>query len=173
MEAVPPDLRVLCRLLSSTSPGDLPRLCPTLVKHVLRCGSALSASHEQRGKSGADEAGQLVGKLRTQVNSLLNGKTSQGRFVGMVLVKAIIDVGGWECLRASEPWVRGLMSILQVFQPSLFAFMLRTGADISLRDLILSLRRSSVSAPWHGSSHFCKSIRHLFRRSLPRTCHRS
>lgn len=54
-----------------------------------------------------------VHKLKTQVNTLLTGKSNNGRFTAVVLIKAIVDVGGWECLRLSEPWVRGLLSVIQ------------------------------------------------------------
>lgn len=56
----------------------------------------------------------LVHKLKTHITTLLNGRTPASRFAGMALVKAVVDVGGWECLRTAEPWVRGLLSMLQV-----------------------------------------------------------
>ncbi|CAK7239240.1 MAG: hypothetical protein STHCBS139747_000669 [Sporothrix thermara] len=115
--SLPPDLRVLSRKLAATSPVDLPALCPLLVGHILRCGEPLSASAEQPGKSNASEASVQVHKLKTQINTLLLGKTPQGRFAGTVLAKAVVDVGGWESLRTAEPWVRGLLSLLQKPDP--------------------------------------------------------
>lgn len=115
--SLPPDLRVLCRKLTAASPTDLPALCPVLVGHILRCGEPLSASSEQQGKSNANEATVLVHKLKTQINTLIQGKTPQGRFAGTVLAKAVIDVGGWESLRTAEPWVRGLLSLLNKPDP--------------------------------------------------------
>lgn len=50
------------------------------------------------------------------MTSLLNGRSCEGRFAAIGLVKAIIDVGGWEMLRTSDTWVRGLLSIVQVCQ---------------------------------------------------------
>ncbi|KAH8880714.1 hypothetical protein GQ53DRAFT_523339 [Thozetella sp. PMI_491] len=111
--ALPADLRVLCRRLTSTKTEDLPGLCPVLVAHVLRCGVPLSAPHEAKSKDKSSEASVLIHKLKTQINTLLHGRTPAGRFAAAVLVKAIVDVGGWECLRVSEPWVRGLFSVLQ------------------------------------------------------------
>ena len=111
---VPPDLRVLCRLLVSSRPEDLPALSLVLVNHVRRCGEALSASTELKSKVKTDETTMLAHRLKTQIGTLLNGKNPHGRFAAVVLVKAVVDVGGWECLRTSEPWVRGLLSILQV-----------------------------------------------------------
>ena len=55
-----------------------------------------------------------VHKLKTQLSTLLGGKSPEGRFAAVVLIKAAIEVGGWEVLRGSEPWVRGLLAILAV-----------------------------------------------------------
>ena len=110
--AAPPDLRVLCRRLTSTPIDDLPRACPLLVSHVLRCGGALSAPLDAKDKS--SETPMLVHKLRTHITTLLTGKNPAGRFAAVCLVKAVIDVGGWESLRASQPWIRGLIGVLQV-----------------------------------------------------------
>lgn len=114
MISLPPDLRVLCRRLASTNPDDLPRLCPILVNHLLQCGPVLSAAHDQKTKNDSSDAAVHVHKLKTQINALLNGKNNNGRFTAVVLVKAMVDVGGWECLRLSLPWVQGLSSIIQV-----------------------------------------------------------
>lgn len=113
--SLPPDLRVLVRRLTSTSPDDLPRLCPTLINHVIRCFGPLSAPHDLKPKDGSSpEAATLVHKFKIHISSLLNGRSPGGRFAAVILVKAVIDVGGWECLRVSEPWVRGLISMLRV-----------------------------------------------------------
>lgn len=112
--SLPPDLRVLCRRLGSTAPDDLPRLCPILVNHVLRCGAVLSAPHEVKAKDTDSEVAVHVHKLKKQIHTLLTGRSNNGRFTAVVLIKALVDVGGWECLRLSQPWVQGLLSIIQV-----------------------------------------------------------
>ncbi len=114
--ALPPDLRLVCRTLTATPVDALPQCCPSLVKRVLRCGGPLSAPLELKGADRANEAAVLVHQLKTQINSLLVGRSPSGRLAGMVLAKAAVDVGGWECLRTSEPWVRGCLSLLQVGQ---------------------------------------------------------
>lgn len=115
--APPPDLRVLCRKLTSIPPAQLPHALPALTRHVIRCKDALSAPHEQKPKDDASAQGTagLVNKLKTSISTLLNGRSREARFAAIGLVKAVVDVGGWEMLRASEPWVRGLLSIIQVF----------------------------------------------------------
>jgi pre-rRNA-processing protein RIX1 len=115
--SLPPDLRVLCRRLASTSPDDLPRLCPILVNQLLRCGPVLSAPHEAKTKNDSSDVTVHIHKLKTQINTLLNGKNNNGRFTAVILIKAMVDVGGWECLRLSLPWVQGLLSIIQVLHP--------------------------------------------------------
>jgi hypothetical protein len=112
--AAPPDLRILCLRLESTPVDDLPRLCPVLVSHVLRCGAALSAPQDAKGRDKSSETPMLVHKLRTRITTLLTGKNSSGRFAAVCLVKAVIDVGGWESLRAADPWLRHLIGVLQV-----------------------------------------------------------
>lgn len=116
--SLPPDLQVLCRRLASTDPDDLLRLCPSLIKQIQRCQSVLSQPSDQKPKEGSSESSVLVHKLRTQITTLLNnGRSLPGRFSAAILIKAVIDTGGWECLRTSEPWVRGLLSILQKNDP--------------------------------------------------------
>ncbi|KAK0709135.1 rRNA processing/ribosome biogenesis-domain-containing protein [Lasiosphaeria miniovina] len=115
--SVPTDLRVLCRRLASTPADDLPRFCPVLVSHVLRCGEPLSAAQEAKGKDKTSEAPVLVHRLKTHITTLLTGKSPAGRFAAVCLIKAVIDVGGWETLKASDPWIRGLISVLQKPDP--------------------------------------------------------
>jgi len=112
--SVPPELHLLCRKLTSTPVDDLPRLCPLLVGYVFRCSAPLSAVPEAKAKDKSSEVSVLLHKLRTHINTLLNGRNPAGRFSAICLIKAVIDVGGWESLRQSESWIRGLISILQV-----------------------------------------------------------
>lgn len=112
--SLPPDLRVLCRKLISIPPAQLPHSLPSLVNHVLRCKEPLSAPHDQTPKDNASEGALLVHKLKTAISTLLNGRTREGRFAAIALIKAAVDVGGWEVLRGCEPWVRGLLSMVQV-----------------------------------------------------------
>lgn len=60
----------------------------------------------------------LVHKLKTSITTHLNGRSREGRFAAIGLIKAAVDVGGWETLRGSEAWVRGLLSIVQKADPA-------------------------------------------------------
>ncbi|TVY68719.1 Pre-rRNA-processing protein [Lachnellula suecica] len=110
--SLPPELRVLCIQLSSTPTTDLPRLTPALLRYVLRCQIPLSSPAGNAAKADASASSVLVHKLKTQLTTFLNGKSQEGRFVAAVLIKAVVEVGGWEVLRGSESWVRGLLSLL-------------------------------------------------------------
>ncbi|RDA84926.1 hypothetical protein CP532_5148 [Ophiocordyceps camponoti-leonardi (nom. inval.)] len=109
-------LQVLCRNLSSIPPTQLPRALPSLTKHIARCGKLLSTTSQDQKKPKDDDtcrAALLVHKLKTIITTLLTGRNPHARFAAVGLVKAAVDVGGWETLRGAEPWVRGLLSIIQ------------------------------------------------------------
>ncbi|KAI0099677.1 rRNA processing/ribosome biogenesis-domain-containing protein [Nemania sp. FL0031] len=115
--SLPPELRSICRRLTSTKVEHLPPLLPILLKDVARCQEPLSRPLEPKASESSPEAALLVHTLKTQINTLLTGRTTQGHFVGAALVKAVVETGGWESLRASDPWVRGLISIIKKKDP--------------------------------------------------------
>ncbi|KAL3417538.1 hypothetical protein PVAG01_10548 [Phlyctema vagabunda] len=110
--SLPSELRVLCLQLSTHEAEELPRITPILVRHVLRSHAALSDPGNNSTQADASATAVLVHKLKTQLSTLLNGKSAPGRFAAVVLIKAVVEVGGWEILRGAESWVRGLLSIL-------------------------------------------------------------
>lgn len=106
--APPSDLQVLCRRLASLPHAQLPHALPSLARLVVACKGELSAPHDQKPR------GVLVHKLKASITTLLHGRSREARFAAAGLVKAAVGVGGWEVLRGSEPWVRGLLSMMQV-----------------------------------------------------------
>jgi pre-rRNA-processing protein RIX1 len=112
--SVPTDLRVICRKLASASAADLSRSLPSLVNHVLRCKQALSAPQDTKAKGESSDCAFLVQKLKKSITTLLESRDKNERFTAIALVKAAVDVGGWEVLRGSAPWVRGLIAIVKV-----------------------------------------------------------
>ncbi|OAA80676.1 Armadillo-type fold domain containing protein [Akanthomyces lecanii RCEF 1005] len=112
----PPDLRVLSRKLTSTPPNLLPQQLPALTHNVLRCKDVLSAQHDAKAKEDASTSA-LVHKIKRSITTLLEGRSREGRFAAVVLIKAMVDVGGWEILRTAGPWVNGLLSIVQKGDP--------------------------------------------------------
>ena len=115
--SLPPDLRVLCFQLSTTASHDLPRLTPTLLQSLARCQLPLSNPAGSSAGPDAPASSVLVNKLKTQLSSLLKGRSPEGRFAAVALIKTTIEVGRWEVLQGQELkgfWVPGLLSILVV-----------------------------------------------------------
>lgn len=115
--SLPPELHVLCNQLSSTPTAQLPHITPILLRNALRCQELLASKGGNTAKSDGSEGSVLVHKLKTQLTSLLYGKSAEGRFTAVTLIKAVVDVGGGQVLRGAEPWVRGLQALLAVSDP--------------------------------------------------------
>jgi hypothetical protein len=112
--SLPVELRLLCHQLTSTPSAQLPQTIPILLRNVFHCQGQLSSEANTGPKSDVSESSVLVHKFKTQISTLLYGKSTEGRFTATVLIKTIVAIGGWEILRGAEPWVRGLLSILGV-----------------------------------------------------------
>ncbi|KAF5022805.1 hypothetical protein F66182_5147 [Fusarium sp. NRRL 66182] len=115
--SLPPDLRVLCRKLTSIPPTQLPHALPSLINHVLHCKEPLSAPSDRKVKDSSSEGAQLVHKLKASITTHLNSRSREARFAAVGLVKAVVDVGGWEVLRGCQPWVTGLLAIVEKSDP--------------------------------------------------------
>ncbi|KIW20514.1 hypothetical protein PV08_01089 [Exophiala spinifera] len=100
-------LRAVANRLTVTPVEDLPRIAGLLAAQLADCSLN---SRFADGK--ASNASVAVHKLRTRINSLLQEKSIAGRFTGVVLVKAAVDNGGENVLRASESWARGLLNCI-------------------------------------------------------------
>ena len=129
--SLPPELGWLCSQLATLPTEDLPRHVPELLRLILRCQVALSSP--AASKSAPSEFTVPVHKLKTQISSLLNGKSPEGRFAAVVLVKGAVEVGGWEVLQTCEPWVRGLLSVLVVSLSMLRACIFPSFPPASIR----------------------------------------
>ncbi|KFZ22815.1 hypothetical protein V502_02708 [Pseudogymnoascus sp. VKM F-4520 (FW-2644)] len=115
--SIPPELRVLNHQLSTVPAAQLPQITPLLLRNVLRCQGPLSSPSTNAAKDDDSEA-TAVHKLKNHVSRLLNGKSAEGRFAAIILVKGIVDVGGWEVLREAGPLVKGLLGILTKPDPA-------------------------------------------------------
>lgn len=103
-------LRALTYRIQSTPTPQLPQHVPAIAASLATCKTLLS-SPASSSKTASD-ASVAVHKYRTQLSTLLQDRTFQGRWAAVVLVKATIEVGGWETLSNSKPWVQGLLGIL-------------------------------------------------------------
>ncbi|KAF1933538.1 uncharacterized protein M421DRAFT_199677 [Didymella exigua CBS 183.55] len=109
-------LRTLSFRISSTATAQLPQHVPAIAASLSSCRTLLSSTQTSNAKS-SSEASVAVHKFRTLLSTLLQDRTTQGRWSAIVLIKATIEVGGWETLQKSLPWVRGLLSVLSKPDP--------------------------------------------------------
>ena len=106
-------LRPITQKLNSIPVQDLPGLAHFLASSITNCAHIFSVANARTPHGASDDA-LLVHKLRTRISSLLQDRSPQGRWTAVVLVKAVVEAGGWEILKDCEPWARSLLSILGV-----------------------------------------------------------
>lgn len=109
-------LRALTFRISSTPTSQLPQHVPAIASSLPNCKTILSSAQASTSKT-ASEASVAVHKYRTLLSALLQDRTFQGRWAAIVLIKSTIEIGGWETLQKSLPWVRGLLGILNKPDP--------------------------------------------------------
>lgn len=99
-------LRAVASRLTSTPIEDLPHQIGYLATSIASCQGLL-----QNASSSNDHA-TLLHKLKTRVSALLQDRTPEGRFCGIVIAKAVVEVGGFTILADSGNWVRAIISCL-------------------------------------------------------------
>jgi pre-rRNA-processing protein RIX1 len=110
-------LRALSFRISSTPTLQLPQHVPAIAASLANCRTLLSSPQVSGTKATSSEASVAIHKYRTLLSTLLQDRTSQGRWSAVVLIKATLEVGGWETLQKSLPWVRGLLGFLNKPDP--------------------------------------------------------
>lgn len=104
-------LKAVTYRLSSVPAKQLPALIPHVTATLPACKPVLSAPQNASGKD-ASKTAVLVHKFRTQISTLLQDRSAEGRWSAVILAKSAIELGGWEMLQKCGPWVRGLLGIL-------------------------------------------------------------
>ncbi len=107
-------LRMVIQRLSSTPTAQLPHVAPVLAGSITDSRKAFIIAHnESKSKSGS-EMNVLIHKLKAQLSALLQDKSPQARYSALILIKATIEVGGWNVLQGSGAWVRAMIANLRV-----------------------------------------------------------
>lgn len=109
-------LRALTFRISSTATAQLPQHVPAIAASLANCRTLLSSPQAAVSKT-SSESSVAVHKYRTLLSTLLQDRTVQGRWSAIVLIKATIEIGGWETLQKCLPWVRGLLGTLNKPEP--------------------------------------------------------
>ncbi|KAK5954470.1 hypothetical protein OHC33_004192 [Knufia fluminis] len=99
-------LRAIATRLTSTPAYELPHQVGYLATSLASCGDTL------RNTSPNNDQSLLLHKLKTRVSTLLQDRTPEGRFSGIVIAKALVETGGTTFLADSASWVRSLISCL-------------------------------------------------------------
>ncbi len=107
-------LRTVTDLLSNSPTEQLPNLIHQLIAGVQASRSVICASGHSKGSNDGSTEAVTLHKFRTQLNSLLAGRSPEGRWAAIVLIKTTLELGSWEVLHDSGPWVRQLLDILRV-----------------------------------------------------------
>ncbi|KAI9837444.1 MAG: hypothetical protein M1819_007092 [Sarea resinae] len=111
-------LRTVTHRISTTPAKQLPQTLPHLLSTLAACKTILSSPDSHVATREASDSAVLVHKFKTQITSLVQSRTVEGRWAGVALVKSIVELGGWEVLRTCDPWVRAMIGILGRPDPS-------------------------------------------------------
>lgn len=108
-------LRAISFRISSATKAELPHIVAYVSQSLISCKDVLSTPESPAQKD--SDAAIVLNRFNTQISTLLQDRTAEGRWAAVVLVKAAIESGGWETLRKSNAWVRGLLAILKKPDP--------------------------------------------------------
>lgn len=85
------------------------------IHHEASCLAPIILSHPgmfQSTKERNQDQAQLIHKIRSRVSALLQDRSLSAKVAATILIRPIIESGGYEQLAVSESWVRGLVSNL-------------------------------------------------------------
>ena len=108
-------LKQLTFRISSTPVHQLPRVAAQVSASLWQCKELLSSTAPS-SKQNSDD-GVTVHRFKTQLATLLQDRTIEGRWSAVVLIKATIEAGGLEVLSKTSPWVKTLLAFLKKPDP--------------------------------------------------------
>ncbi|KAL8825585.1 MAG: hypothetical protein Q9170_007741 [Blastenia crenularia] len=107
-------LRSVTQRLTSTPKAQLHQIVPFLASTISSCKSVLVEIDHQSSKSHGSDLAATIHKLKTQIAALLKDDNAGARWTAVVLVKALIEIGGPNLLQDSGSWTRALLGYLSV-----------------------------------------------------------
>lgn len=108
-------LKQLTFRISSTPVHQLPRVAAQVSASLWQCRELLSSTAPSSKQNSED--GVTVHRFKTQLATLLQDRTIEGRWSAVVLIKATIEAGGLEVLSKTSPWVKTLLGFLKKPDP--------------------------------------------------------
>ena len=106
-------LHAVAQRVTSTPTEDLPRIVGFLSNSLSSCSWPV----DDNGTHQVDTSAPLH-KLKTRVSSLLQDRSSEGRFAAAVLIKPLTEAVYASESSVLEPWARGLISCLNKGDPT-------------------------------------------------------
>ena len=110
-------LRAASYRLGSASIAQLPHVAASVAQTLRSCRELLSQTPASKQQADG-EGGVVLHRLITQIGTLLQARTSAERFAATVLIKAVVEAGGWHMLSKCKHWVTGLLQNLKRPDPS-------------------------------------------------------
>ena len=105
-------LRAVAQRVTSTPTEDLPRIVGFLSNSLSNCSWPVDENRTQQVDTSAP-----LHKLKTRVSSLLQDRSSEGRFTAAVLIKPLTEAVFASDSSVLEPWARGLIGCLNNGDP--------------------------------------------------------
>ena len=143
-------LRVVTHRLETTPEWQKPQMAVYLA-NTLASGGELLSGKEIQVHARNEQTAFLVNKFKAQVSALLLAKSPRSRWAAIILIRAIIEVEGWEIQHGCAAWVRGLLRILE-----------RSDSDCTKVLCMMTLRRIFRLVMKHQSL-----VREIINPSLP------
>jgi pre-rRNA-processing protein RIX1 len=110
-------LRAASFRIANAAKPDVPQVAALTAQSLLSCKDLFT--HPDLATQKDSDAALALHRFNTQITSLLGDRTVEGRWAAVVLIKATIEAGGWETLKKSIAWVRGLLILLKKPDPPL------------------------------------------------------
>ncbi|KAI4762217.1 hypothetical protein E4T52_05651 [Aureobasidium sp. EXF-3400] len=110
-------LRAASFRISNASKPELPQIAALTAQSLLSCKDIFTQPDLANQKD--SDAALALHRFNTQITTLLGDRHVEGRWAAVVLIKAAIEAGGWETLKKSIAWVRGLLILLKKPDPPL------------------------------------------------------
>ncbi|KAI4723504.1 hypothetical protein E4T48_00239 [Aureobasidium sp. EXF-10727] len=110
-------LRAASFRISNATKAELPQVAALTAQSLLSCKDIFTQPDLANQRD--SDAALALHRFNTQITSLLGDRHVEGRWAAVVLIKAAIEAGGWETLKKSVAWVRGLLILLKKPDPPL------------------------------------------------------
>ena len=112
-------LRFVTQQLTFTPTQHVPHVVASLAAALSESQGSFLAAQLDHESHIASEGPVLVHKIKTQISALLLDRNAKARYAAVVLIKAIIEVGGWSVLQGANSWAKDIIGMLGKSNPTI------------------------------------------------------